>query len=280
MNRAARVRRRHQLYQAMSLLRQRVYRDRENPLESMVLLTLQYLATGDFLITVGDIVSVHESTACCTGSSLHFASRVNSFIRWPTAEEVRAAQQDFYEMAGFPGVVGAVDGMSPIGICRLLMIGRPSAVPSEHEGSYVNRKNYDPINVQVIVAADCRILDVVANWPGSTHDSRILRESTIGREFERGVHTGLLMWDSGYPCKRWLMTPFLQPRDRLQHYNASHSTTWAVVERTIGQLKRRFHCLHSEPRVATRHCCPIITACCVLHNIAKQRMQQLREKRR
>ncbi|XP_064464165.1 putative nuclease HARBI1 [Ornithodoros turicata] len=208
MNRAARVRRRHQLYLALSLSRQRVYRDRENPLE--------YLED---------------------------------------------------ELAGFPRVVGAVDGTH----VRI-------QAPSEHEGSYVNRKNYHSINVQLIVATDCRILDVVANWPGSTHDSRILRDSNIGREFERGVHTGLLLGDSGYPCKRWLMTPFLQPRDRPQaNYNTSHSTTRAVVERTIGQLKRRFHCLHSELRVATRHCCPIITACCVLHNIAKQFGSEVRE---
>ncbi|XP_064463494.1 putative nuclease HARBI1 [Ornithodoros turicata] len=183
----------------------------------------QYLATGNFLITAGDIVSVHESTACRVLHRVVAALcwRVNSFIRWPTTEEVRAAQQDFYALAGFPGVVGAVDGTH----VRI-------QAPSEHEGSYVNCKNYHSINVQLIVAADCRILDVVANWPGSTHDSRILRDSTIGREFERGVHTGLLLGDSGYPCKRWLMTPFLQPRDRPQaNYNSSHSTTRAVVER-------------------------------------------------
>ncbi|XP_064464660.1 putative nuclease HARBI1 [Ornithodoros turicata] len=223
--------------------------------------------TGNFLITAGDSVSVHESTVCRV---LHRVvatpcRRVNSFIRWSTAEELRAAQQDFYELAGFPGVVG--DGTHV-----------PIQAPSEQEGSYVNRKNYHSINVQLIVAADCRILDVAANWPGSIHDSRILRDSTIGREFERGVHTRLLLGDSGYPCKRWLMTPFLQPRDRPQaDYNTSHSTTRAVVERTIGQLKRRFHCLHSELRVATRHCCPIITACCVLHNIAKQFGTKVRE---
>lgn len=143
------------------------------------------------------------------------------FIRWPRAEEVPAAQQQFHQLADFPGVVGAVDGTH----VRI-------QAPSEHEGSYVNRKNYHSINVQVIVAADSRILDVVANWPGSTHDSRILRESTIGREFERGVHTGLLLGDSGYPCRRWLMTPFLRPRTRPEaRYNASHGTTRAVVER-------------------------------------------------
>lgn len=150
----------------------------------------------------------------------HVSNKV-SFIRWPRGQEVAAAQQHFHQLAGFPGVVGAVDGTH----VRI-------QAPSVHEAAYINRKNYHSINVQVIVAADCRILDVVANWPGGTHDSRILRESTIGREMERGVHPGLLLGDSGYPCRRWLMTPYLQPQNRPQaRYNASHCSTRAVVER-------------------------------------------------
>lgn len=171
-----------------------------------------------------------------------------------------AAQHHFYQLACFPGIVGAVDGTH-------VRIQAPSA----HEVAFVNRKSYHSINVQLIAGDDCKILDVVTNWPGSIHDSRILRESTIGRQMERSVHAGILLGDSGYPCRRWLMTPHLQPQNQLQvRYNSSHSTTRAVVERTTGQLKHRFHCLHSELRVKMKHCCPIIVACCVLHNIAKQ----------
>ncbi|XP_064462591.1 putative nuclease HARBI1 [Ornithodoros turicata] len=192
---------------------------------------------------------------------------IASVYKWPRGEEIARAQHQFYQLASFPGVVGAVDGTH-------VRIQASSA----HETAFVNRKNYHSINVQLIAGADCKILDVVANWPGATHDSRILRESTIGRELEAGVHTGLLLGDSGYPCKRWLMTPFLQPRNRAQkQYNASHSTTRALVERTIGQLKRRFHCLHSELRVLTKHTCPIIVACCVLHNIAKDFGSEVQE---
>ncbi|XP_064467971.1 putative nuclease HARBI1 [Ornithodoros turicata] len=311
MDRVVTLRRRHRLFLALSLSRQRVYRDRENPLECLddgelqrrfrftrdgiffitslvaldiepatrrsqslpsslqVLLTLQFLATGNFLITAGDVVNVHEATACRVVHRVVAAlcKRVGKFVRWPRGEEIARAQHQFYQLASFPGVVGAVDGTH-------VRIQAPSA----HETAFVNRKNYHSINVQLIAGADCKILDVVANWPGATHDSRILRESTIGRELEAGVHTGLLLGDSGYPCKRWLMTPFLQPRNRAQEkYNASHSTTRALVERTIGQLKRRFHCLHSELRVLTKHTCPIIVACCVLHNIAKDFGSEVQE---
>lgn len=42
------------------------------------------------------------------------------------------------------------------------------------------------------------------------------------------------------------------------------------LTRAIGQLKRRFHCLHGELRMAPDRCCGIVVACCILHNFAKQ----------
>ncbi len=51
----------------------------------------------------------------------------------------------------------------------------------------------------------------------------------------------------------------------------AHKKTWAIVERGIGQLKRRFHILHGEVRLAPGKVCKVITACAVLHNICKAR---------
>lgn len=59
--------------------------------------------------------------------------------------------------------------------------------------------------------AKYNILNVVANWPGSTHDARIWREGGLKRMFEDhrippdSCH---LLGDSGYPCRRYLLTPF------------------------------------------------------------------------
>jgi hypothetical protein len=67
------------------------------------------------------------------------------------------------------------------------------------------------------------IIDLVARWPGATHDSRILRESGLFALFENGHVPGehkYLLGDSGYPCKRWLMTPYLHPQQGSQtEYN-------------------------------------------------------------
>lgn len=43
------------------------------------------------------------------------------------------------------------------------------------------------------------------------------------------------------------------------------------MERGIGQLKRRFHVLHGEIRLAPEKAAKVILACGILHNICKIR---------
>ena len=52
------------------------------------------------------------------------------------------------------------------------------------------------------------IRNVVAKWPGSSHDSRELRDSALYHLFNDGGGNGTILGDSGYPCLRWLMTPY------------------------------------------------------------------------
>lgn len=140
----------------------------------------------------------------------------------------------------------------------------------QHEPLFVNRKGYHSINVQAICDAKIRLLNCVARWPGSTHDSRILVNSQIHDAFERGELQGVLLGDSGYPLKPWLLTPFLNPVSVSQaRYNTAHAKTRNVIERCFGVLKRRFHCLHAELKMKPERVCNIICACVVLHNMAR-----------
>ncbi|XP_046579132.1 putative nuclease HARBI1 [Haliotis rubra] len=90
-----------------------------------------------------------------------------------------------------------------------------------------------------------------------------------GNNLPAGAH---LLGDSGYPSKRWLLTPYLRPQPgHKTNYNRSHKRTRSSVERGFGQLKRRFSVLHGEMRLSPERACKVITACAVLHNICKTR---------
>ncbi|XP_064455042.1 putative nuclease HARBI1 [Ornithodoros turicata] len=232
------------------------------PVELQVLVALKFLASGSFFITCGDTVHVHVSTASRIVRALVLAllHHLHKYVRFPIGDEAGSVKETFLRKGGFPGIVGAVDGTH----IRI-------QAPVQHEENYINRKGFHSLNGQVVVDANSYITNVVAKWPGSVHGSRILRSSCIGERFESGHIRGMLLGDSGYPCRPWLMTPFLRPNGHAQEmYNEAHKTSRSVVERAIGQLKRRFACLHGELQMAPERCCGIVVACCILHNLAKQ----------
>ncbi|KAM7290826.1 putative nuclease HARBI1 [Ixodes scapularis] len=161
-----------------------------------LIVTLQFHATGNFLITAGDYVHVQVSNASWPVRQVTAAQsrRARGFIRWPDVAE--ALQEQFFEG------------------------------PCVHEE--VNRHLYHFINVQV--DASSRIRNVVG--PGSTHDSRVFTESTLPIKLADGVYDGLLLGDSSYTCQPWLMTPFPSPSSAAEvRYNTAHTTTRSIVER-------------------------------------------------
>ena len=114
------------------------------------------------------------------------------------------------------------------------------------------------------------IRGVVARWPGSTHDSRILNESLLLDKLMEMPEKYHILGDQGYGCQNFLLTPLSNPQTpKEKRYNKAQSSTRMVVERLNGVLKRRFLCLHKELTVSPEKCCTIIIACAVLHNLAR-----------
>ena len=92
--------------------------------------------------------------------------------------------------------------------------------------------------------------NISARWPGSTHDSHVFRTSAIGIHLQnryRGINQGVLLGDSGYPCRPFLLTPYRQPVEiKEQRFNISHVSTRSKIERTFAIWKKRFNLMHSE----------------------------------
>jgi hypothetical protein len=49
----------------------------------------------------------------------------------------------------------------------------------------------------VIVDCDDKFINIVAKWPGSSHDSRVFKESAVYRNLENNNIDGYLLGDSG-----------------------------------------------------------------------------------
>ena len=109
------------------------------------------------------------------------------------------------------------------------------------------------------------------NWPGSVHDSRAWKNNPLYHEMMNCDRYGILLGDSGYAITPFLITPFNDPvvGSPEKKYNTPHNRGRSVIERTNGQLKRRFHCLGSCLRIKIERIPSTIYACCLLHNKAK-----------
>ncbi|XP_069105078.1 putative nuclease HARBI1 [Argopecten irradians] len=225
-----------------------------------VLVTLRFLATGAFQQLIGDSlnrISQPTISRIVRRVTRALTSLVKDFIKFPTGRAATTVKQEFGSIAGFPNVLGCVDG-------TFIRIKRPT----QNEADFLNRKGYHSLNVQAICDAHMRITSFNASWPGSVHDSRIWNSSALKDQFENGVHDGLLLGDSGYACRRYMMTPYLHPADRSQErFNSSLCRTRVRVEQTFGVLKARFPCLRFGLRMAPECAVTVTSACIILHNI-------------
>lgn len=98
----------------------------------------------------------------------------------------------------------------------------------------------------------------------------IFRNSRICQRFEEGEFTdSLLVGDSSYPVKRYLITPLQNVNNEAENlFNKSQIRTRNVVECSYGIWKRRFPGLAFGLRLKLDTTMAVIVATAVLHNIA------------
>nr|XP_057940329.1 putative nuclease HARBI1 [Doryrhamphus excisus] len=122
--------------------------NRGRPLSSTQILcvALRFFANGSFLYNIGDAENISKATVCraVRKVSLALKRQINSFVVFPGHKPVGVIKEEFHRIAGFPGVIGCIDGTHI-----------PIVAPSENEGDYVNRKSIHSINVQEDLMAVC-----------------------------------------------------------------------------------------------------------------------------
>lgn len=232
------------------------------PPHLQVLITLACMASGSHQAVIGDCYDVSQArvSQCLARVARAIAFLSNRYIKYPAGNMLRGVMNGFHAIAGMPGVVGCID-------CTHIKIQRP---PREDSEFFRCRKGYFSLNVQAICGPDLVFYNIVARWPGSVHDSRIFENSPISDDLRDGrlLH-GHLLGDSGYPCRRYLLTPLMNPNGpKEEAYNRSHIKTRNTIERAFGVLKRRFCYLGTTMRTQLITTQAIIVASAVLHNIA------------
>ncbi|XP_051962569.1 putative nuclease HARBI1 [Xyrauchen texanus] len=234
--------------------------------EVQILSALRFYATGSFLQVLGDGLglsksSVSRAVQAVTNALLPLAVE---HIKFPASrQDITEIQQYFLTHHHIQQVIGVING-------TLI----PILTPSVDGHVYICRKGYAAINCQVICDHKGLITDIVARWPGSTHDSFIFTNSSVGQEAQNSQGQWRLLGDSGYPLRPYLFTSVANPmNNRETNFNESHRVARSIVERTIGRWKMHFRAIHHTSGgllFAPQKCCAVIIVTAMLHNIAVQ----------
>ncbi|KAJ4425616.1 hypothetical protein ANN_27812 [Periplaneta americana] len=230
-------------------------------------IALNWFGNGGQYHAVGDMHGVSSASVCRVVH--HVTEAINEVmfpkvVDWP--EDVYSVVTKFYNFAMMPYVIGCVDG-------TLINID----APSEHEVAYVDRHGKHSINCMVVCGPDLMFYYVSANWPGSVHDARILRNSSLSHRMEggwRSIPNAIILGDSADPLKDWLIPPVFHNLNdpAVVSFNRSHKSTRRVVECAWSVLKEKFPCinyLRVKPQFAANifKCC---TTICIISRSTKE----------
>ena len=232
------------------------------PAHFQLLTAVMYFATGSFQLCLADCSGMSAASVCKIVRSIStvLCSLAPIYIKFPEPADIPDLTKNFFAIAGMPGVFGCIDG-------SYINIVSPGGNNAE---LYRSRKGRFAINVMAICDHNLVFRNVISSWPGSVHDSRVFDNSRVCMLLEEGNYSGYLLGDSGYPCRKYLMTPLLAPTTEKEHrYNSAHIRTRNLIERAFGVLKRRFGILNKEVRTRLPTTKKIIMASVILHNIAR-----------
>ncbi|KAJ4922872.1 hypothetical protein JOQ06_021334 [Pogonophryne albipinna] len=130
-----------------------------------------------------------------------------------------------------------------------------------------------PSILQAVCDGKGFFLNTFVGYPGSVHDTRVLKNSAIYKEALYPPSGFFLLGDGGYPCiegPEALITPYREPlQGRVQsRFNQHHARARSIIERAFGIMKTRWRLLFFKALEVRHTFVPsVITACAVLHNI-------------
>uniref|UniRef100_UPI00398EE88D putative nuclease HARBI1 n=1 Tax=Pristiophorus japonicus TaxID=55135 RepID=UPI00398EE88D len=242
------------------------------PVAVKLTVVLDCHVAGSFQAAAGEKINISQFEVHCWIRNISEALQTprNRLISFPFARDKQAEQtQELAQTVGFSVVQDAND-----------YVNIALHVPHVNLAIFMNQNGYHSLKVQLLCNHRQCIMQENAHYPGSSHNSFILRQSYVSPVFDppRQVKDWLL-GDKGSPLVTWLMTPVQNPcTSARQAYNESHVATRNIIEHIIGILKQQFRCLDLSGgalQYSAEHVTKSVVVCWMLHSLAIQREQLL-----
>ncbi|XP_055912599.1 uncharacterized protein LOC129946435 [Eupeodes corollae] len=132
----------------------------------------------------------------------------------------------------FQNVIGAIDGTHIRILC-----------PVRKHDEYLNYKRFYSIQCQSVVDSKLMFNDAFVGFPGSVHDTRVLKNSQLYKSGNYPKQPYYLLGDSGYACRLHpipIITPYKTSNSNEKKFNTTHSKARNVVECAFGIMKSRW----------------------------------------
>ncbi|KAL1427136.1 hypothetical protein MTO96_017705 [Rhipicephalus appendiculatus] len=190
--------------------------------------------------------------------------KLHKFIYLPNQEELPEISAGFCTMSKrnhFDGFVGAIDGTH-------IRIQAPASMPED----YFNRKHFYSIQLQAVCDHRGIFVDIFVGYPGSVHDTRVLKNSPL---YTRSLYPPpgyAILGDSGYPnivAPIAITTPYKDATRPVEvRFNTAHARARAIVERAFGLMKGRWRSVFTKAlEVSVCKAPDVVAACAAMHNV-------------
>ncbi|XP_065073848.1 putative nuclease HARBI1 [Ochlerotatus camptorhynchus] len=225
---------------------------------------LWFCANKNSYREIGTLFNMSETSFYkCLNKILDFFYNLSKeIIRFPETEaEMEKIVTGFKSIAGFPDVIGCIDG-------SYIAIRKPA---NKIRSTYINRHDMLSMTLQGVCDPNRRFLDVCVGSPSRIHDSRVFSLSPISDDLP-GICQGRyhLLGDAAYPVREYLLIPYKDYGNltiKQRNYNRKHCQTRVRIENSFGVLKQRFRQLTRLDFFHVERMCKFVIACCTLHNM-------------
>lgn len=143
-----------------------------------ILVFMWYISNQDSMREISSWFGISTSTVFCSIRRVSSAlcDIRSKIIKWPDLETQQEISETVERRCKIPHVISFIDGTHI----------RPSCSPGDDNSYDINRKGYPSVILQLIVDDKLAIQDCYVGWPGSTHDARVYRNSSIYTSLQTG----------------------------------------------------------------------------------------------